>query len=48
MLIIILVVAKQQFVLKYISSTQHCYILYNLKLLEMSSIDPYTQTMIPN
>ena len=35
MLIIILVVAKQQFVLKYISSIQHLY-TYNLKLLEMS------------
>jgi len=52
MLIITLVVAKQQFVLKYISSTQHYYILYSLKLLEMSYkytfIDPYTETMIPN
>jgi len=52
MLIIFLVVAKQQFVFKYISSTQHYYILYSLKLLQMSykytSTDPYTQTVIAN
>jgi len=52
MLIIILLVAKQWFVLKCISGTQHYYILHNLKLLEVSykytSIDSYTQTAIPN
>ena len=52
MLIIILVVAKQQFVFKYISSTQHYYILYSLKWLQMSykhtSTDLYTQTIIAN
>jgi len=51
MLIIILVVAKQYFVLQYVSSIRHLHTI-QLKLLEMSYkytfIDPYTETMIPN
>jgi hypothetical protein len=51
MSIIILVVAKQYFVLKYISIMQPLYTI-QFKVLEMNYkytiVDPYTEAMTPN